>query len=69
MGRWSKNRRAVSQIIVTTEEGEPALIFELENGKLKPDRSKILGTPGYGKLIDLTPKIRTEKTSKRGRQS
>lgn len=69
MGRWSKNRKAVAQIIITTEEGDPALVFVLENGKIKPESSRILGTPGYGKLINNTLKIRTEKTSKRGRHN
>lgn len=69
MGRWSKNRKAVSQIIVMTKDGDPALIFELENGRIKTGGSKILGTPGYGQMNNNATKNRAEKSSKRGRQN
>ncbi|KAK8889056.1 hypothetical protein M9Y10_033799 [Tritrichomonas musculus] len=70
MGRWNKNRKPVGRIMIMTEEGNPALVFDLENGKLKPDGPKILGTPGYGQLNNNVTKSRTEKqSSRRGKQN
>ncbi|OHT04089.1 hypothetical protein TRFO_28456 [Tritrichomonas foetus] len=63
MGRWSKDRRAVATIIFNTKEGTPALIYELDNGKIRPEGPKIVGIPALGPKGDQ--QMRKTKQSRR----